>query len=81
VQRFIIVYDAARALSNMIVRVSGYRPKRLGDHNNTFLAVEASDPCLCTARELFNTCRRMRHDSEYDFAGSITRTQAEELIP
>src|SRR6202022_2632499 len=41
--RFIMTYDAARTLSPMIVRASGYRPKTAGGHYNTFLALEAAD--------------------------------------
>src|SRR5258708_35976982 len=40
--RFIMAYDAARTLSLMIVRASGYRPRTVGGHYNTFLALEAS---------------------------------------
>jgi hypothetical protein len=41
--RFIMAYDAARTLSLMIVRSSGYRPKAAGGHYNTFLALETAD--------------------------------------
>ena len=41
--RFIMAYDAARTLSLMIVRSSGYRPKPAGGHYNTFLALEIAD--------------------------------------
>jgi hypothetical protein len=44
-----MAYDAARALSMIIVRASGYRPRTVGAHYNTFLALEAADlhlrPC------------------------------------
>jgi hypothetical protein len=42
--RFIMAYDAARTLSVMIVRAAGYRPRSVGGHYNTFLALEAADP-------------------------------------
>jgi hypothetical protein len=38
--RFIMAYDAARTLSLMVVRAAGYRPKTVGGHYNTFLALE-----------------------------------------
>jgi hypothetical protein len=41
--RFIMAYDAARTLSLMIVRASGYRPKAAGGRYNTFLALETTD--------------------------------------
>jgi hypothetical protein len=46
--RFILAYDAARTLSLMIVRAAGYRPKAVGGHYNTFLALEAADPVFAT---------------------------------
>jgi len=33
----------ARTLSSMIVRAAGYRPRTVGGHYNTFLALEAAD--------------------------------------
>jgi hypothetical protein len=78
-QRFIIGYDAARTLSLMIVRACGYRPKRAGYHYYTFQALAAADPAFRQLAEYFDTCRVMRNDSEYDFAGAITRDDADEL--
>ena len=40
--RFVMAYDAARTLSLMIVRASGYRPRSVGGHYNTFLALEVA---------------------------------------
>ncbi len=45
--RFIMAYDAARTLSLMIVRATGYRPRSVGGHYNTFVALEAADPTFC----------------------------------
>ncbi len=46
--RFTMAYDAARTLSLMIVRARacGYRPRSIGGHYNTFLALEAADPAF-----------------------------------
>ncbi len=79
-QRFIIAYDAARTLSLMIVRSCGYRPKKLGGHYNTFIALEAANSKFATISGYFNTCRMKRNDSEYDFAGSITSDDTKEII-
>src|SRR4051812_2669602 len=70
-QRFIIGYDAARTLSLMIVRACGYRPKRAGYHYYTFQALAAAAPAFRDISAYFDTCRVMRNDSEYDFAGAI----------
>lgn len=44
--RFVLAYDAARTLSLMIVRAAGYRPRAVGGHYNTFLALEAANPAF-----------------------------------
>jgi hypothetical protein len=44
--RFIMAYDAARTLSLMIVRAAGYRPRSVGGHYYTFVALEAADPAF-----------------------------------
>jgi hypothetical protein len=34
--RFVMAYDAARTLSLLVVRATGYRPRTVGAHYNTF---------------------------------------------
>jgi hypothetical protein len=78
--RFIMAYDAARTLSLIIVRSCGYRPKSVGGHYNTFLALEAADPAFATVSTYFDGCRMKRNDCEYDFAGGVTDTDASGLL-
>jgi hypothetical protein len=79
--RFIMAYDAARTLSVMIVRAAGYRPRSVGGHYNTFLALEAADPpAFAALSAYFDGCRNKRNISEYDGAGGVTDTEAEELL-
>lgn len=53
-QQFIIAYDAARTLAMVVVRASGYRPRRFGGHYNTFAGLEAADPAgIQSARPVF----------------------------
>jgi hypothetical protein len=78
--RFILAYDAARTLSLMIVRAAGYRPKAVGGHYNTFLALEAADPVFATLSAYFDGCRIKRNASEYDFAGGVSDTDADGLL-
>jgi hypothetical protein len=37
--RFIMAYDAARTLSLLVVRAAGSRPRTVGAHYHTFLAL------------------------------------------
>jgi hypothetical protein len=78
--RFILAYDAARTLSLMIVRAEGYRPRTVGGHFNTFVALEAADPAFATLSAYFNNCRMLRNQSEYDFAGGISDGDADHLL-
>jgi hypothetical protein len=78
--RFIMAYDAARTLSLIIVRAEGYRPKSVGGHYNTFLALEAADPAFVALAVYFDGCRMKRNDSEYDFAGGVSDTDAAGLL-
>src|SRR5580692_9691589 len=64
--RFIMAYDAARTLSLIIVRAAGYRPRSVGGHYNTFLALEAADASFAKLSAYFDGCRMKRNDCEYD---------------
>jgi hypothetical protein len=77
--RFIIAYDAARTLSLIIVRASGYRPRSVGGHYNTFMGLEAADPAFAALSAYFDGCRMKRNDCEYDFAGGVSDTDADGL--
>ena len=78
--RFTLAYDAARTLSLLIVRAEGYRPRTVGGHYNTFVALEAADPAFAALSAYFDGCRMKRNSCEYDFAGGVSDTDAENLL-
>lgn len=78
--RFIMAYDAARTLSLLVVRAAGYRPRSVGAHYNTFLALETADPAFAALSAYFDGCRMKRNSCEYDFAGGVSDTDAEGLL-
>jgi hypothetical protein len=78
--RFVFAYDAARTLSLIVVRSEGYRPRSLGGHFNTFLALPAAEPAFAQLAAYFDACRIKRNTSEYDFAGGVSDTDAEHLL-
>ena len=78
--RFVMAYDAARTLSLILVRAEGYRPKSLGGHYNTFLALQEADPTFTTLSTYFDGCRMKRNGCEYDFAGGVSDTDAHGLL-
>jgi hypothetical protein len=78
--RFIMAYDAARTLSLIVVRAAGYRPRMVGGHYNTFVALETADPAFAALSAYFDSCRVKRNASEYTFAGGISDTDADGLL-
>ena len=78
--RFIMAYDAARTLSLIIVRAAGYRPRAVGGHYNTFVALETVDPAFAALSTYFDGCRIKRNASEYDIAGGVSETDADGLL-
>ena len=55
-------------------------PRAVGGHYNTFLALEAADPAFGCLSSYFNSCRMVRNQSEYDFAGGIADSDADQLL-
>ena len=78
--RFVLAYDAARTLSLLVVRAAGYRPRAVGAHYHTFLALEAADTAFAKPSAYFDSCRMKRNQCEYDFAGGISDTDADALL-
>jgi hypothetical protein len=78
--RFIMAYGAARTLSLIVVRASGYRPRTIGGHYNTFRALGVADAAFAQLSVYFDGCRMKRNASEYDFAGGVTETDATGLL-
>jgi hypothetical protein len=76
--RFVLAYDAARTLSLILVRAEGYRPRSVGAHYNTFLALEAVDPAFKALSVYFDGCRMKRNNCEYDFAGGVSDCRGRE---
>lgn len=78
--RFVMAYDAARALSLTIVRATGHRPRTGGAYLNTFRALGVADPAFTKLSVYSDSCRRKRNAFEYDFADGVTDTDAKELL-
>ena len=71
--RFIMAYDAARTLSLIVVRSEGYRPRSVGGHYNTFLALQEADPTFATQSTYFDGCRHRVTDGTCATATSRAR--------
>lgn len=79
--RFGIAYNAALKLCTILVYAAGYRPEKLLAHYRTLQALplilgkEKEDDA-----DYLDTCRTKRNIVEYDYVGSITESDANELI-
>ena len=74
--QFVMAYDAARTLSLLIVRASGHRPRTVGRHYNTFLALEVADPAFANLSTYFDGCRTKRNS-----CGLISRAACRIRMP
>lgn len=79
--RFGIAYNAALKLCTILVYATGYRPEKLLAHYRTLQALplilgkEKDDDT-----DYLDTCRTKRNIVEYDYVGSVTESDANELI-
>lgn len=79
--RFGIAYNATLKLCTILLFVSGYRSERNQAHYRTIQAVPLIlGKDLLSDADYLNTCRIKRNETEYDFAGGISDSEASELI-
>src|SRR5579863_284478 len=75
-----IVARSLKESERPVYRATGYRPRTVGAHYNTFLALEAADPAFAALSAYFDGCRMKRNSCEYDIAGGVSDTDAEGLL-
>ena len=78
--QFGITYNAALKLCTILLYASGYRPEKSLAHYRTL----ASLPLIlgqkyATDSDYLDTCRAKRNTTEYDLAGMISQSEADEL--
>jgi len=82
-RRFATAYNAALQLSQITIHCAGYRVKIGGGHHQkTFEAVRVAidTPEVQDLADYFDLCRRKRNDIDYDAAGIVSDTDADELL-
>ena len=80
-RRFATAYNAALQLSTIVLHCHGYRTRGGGHHAATFAALgEIGIPELSDYSAYFDGCRSKRNITDYDRAGEITESEAEELL-
>ena len=82
-RRFATAYNAVLQLSQIAINCAGYRVKIGGGHHQkTFEAVRLAiaTPEIEDLADYFDLCRRKRNDIDYDAAGIVSHTDADELL-
>jgi uncharacterized protein (UPF0332 family) len=79
--KFGIAYNAALKLCTILLHGSGYRPEKNLAHYRTLQAL----PLILGEKhnsnaDYLDTCRKKRNETEYDFAGTVSEEEVEELI-
>jgi hypothetical protein len=78
--QFGIAYNAALKLCTILLYVSGYRPEKNLAHYRTLQALPL---ILGTDRDddadYLDACRAKRNTAEYDVAGTVSQSEADEL--
>ena len=78
--QFGIAYNAALKLCTILLYASGYRPEKNLAHYRTLAALPL---ILGAARnddaDYLDTCRAKRNTAEYDTAGTVSQSEADEL--
>ena len=79
--RFGIAYNAALKLCTILLYAEGYRPEKTLAHYRTIQAL----PLIVGKKreedvDYLETCRIKRNKVEYDYVGSTTESDADELI-
>jgi hypothetical protein len=79
--RFGIAYNAALKLCTILLYAEGYKPEKVLQHYRT---IQALPLILAEDRkndaQYLDTCRTKRNILEYNYAGGITKDDADELI-
>ena len=80
-RRFATTYNAVLQAATMVLYASGYKTQGMGHHFTVFEAVKAilGDEYQGLF-DYFDSCRSKRNRTDYDFTGSISDTEVEEII-
>lgn len=80
-RRFATAYNAALQLATIVLYASGYRAGKSGHHWVTFkILPEVMGPEAQERAGYFNSCRSTRNVTDYDRAGVVADTTAEEIL-
>lgn len=79
--KFGIAYNAALKLCTILLHKSGYRSEKNLAHYRTLQALPLILGEKYTAdADYLDTCRKKRNQTEYDFAGNVSKEEVQELL-
>lgn len=80
-RRFITAYNAALTLATMVLHAAGYRAVGAGHHWTTIQALgHILGPEARARTNYLNSCRMRRNTADYDRAGTISETEADQIL-
>ncbi len=80
-RKFATAYNAILQLATILIYAKGYKPHGIGHHFTVFQVMkEILGNNYYELADYFDSCRAKRNITDYDYAGGISETEAEELI-
>jgi uncharacterized protein (UPF0332 family) len=80
-RKFATTYNAALQMATILLCCRGYKPRGVGHHFIVFQAMkEIMGEEYYDLADYFDACRAKRNLTDYDYAGAISRTEAQELM-
>jgi len=80
-RKFATAYNAILQLSTILLYAKGYKTKGVGHHATVFEAMkDIMGGDYHALADYFDSCRAKRNITDYDYAGGISNTEAQELI-
>lgn len=81
-RRFATAYNAALQSTKMVIACCGYRLRgTTGAHHTTFECLKlAMGTSIYKTANFLDRCRRKRNIADYDAAGHVSTTEADEMI-
>lgn len=78
--QFGIAYNAVLKLCTILLYANGYRPEKNLAHYRTLQALPVIlGPSHSNDADYLDTCRAKRNTAEYDVAGTVSQSEADEL--
>ncbi|MGB3480326.1 MAG: hypothetical protein WBB67_14350 [bacterium] len=80
-RQFATAYNAVLQSAMILIYCNGYKPRGTGHHFIVFQAMkEILGKTYHDLADYFDACRSKRNTTDYEYAGTISRKEVEELI-